>query len=203
MALAFTPLLTRVTFLRWLYHYWCCVSDYQPRSAMSVTLSSVNVNITLRKVIQQLTLVVLKARWPAIFQVQKCIHFWLASLILVIWQYMHLSMQTTLAICTTSSPPPPTHDSLSLHDLHIQGCHLHSICKLSYLLLSLLLINSNEKVTEVSSALSGLSCTNSNCSQAHRSTGCILIVAISKPCSEAWSLQKPGSCSSQLKLSVS
>jgi len=32
---------------------------------------------------------------------------------------------------TTSSPlpSPPTHDSLSLHHLRIQGCHLYSISK--------------------------------------------------------------------------
>jgi len=53
---------------------------------------------------------------------------------------------------TTSSPlpSPPTHDSLSLHHRHIQGGHLHSIC---HLFLGLLLLNSYEKVMEISSAL--------------------------------------------------
>jgi len=32
-------LLTRITFLWWLYQYWCCVSDYQPRSASPCKVS--------------------------------------------------------------------------------------------------------------------------------------------------------------------
>jgi len=35
--------------------------------------------------------------------------------------------------------PPLTYDPLSLHHLHIQEGHLHSICQLSYLFLSLFL----------------------------------------------------------------
>ena len=42
--------LTHITFLRWLYQCWLCVSDYQPRSAISCCQwpsNSVNIYITL------------------------------------------------------------------------------------------------------------------------------------------------------------
>jgi len=46
---------------------------------------------------------------------------------------------------STSLLSPPTHNSLSLHNLCIQEGHLHSTCQLSHLFLCLLLVNSNEK----------------------------------------------------------
>jgi len=63
---------------------------------------------------------------------------------------MPLSMQFSLA----SSPSPLLpHDSLLLHQLRIQGGHLHSICQLSHLVRGLHLLKSNEKVIEALSAL--------------------------------------------------
>ena len=70
--------------------------------------------------------------------------FWLVR---VIW-VMPLSMKTSLAILPVL-PSPPTRLTLASY-LCIQGGHLHSIC---HLLLSHLLLNSNKKVMEASSAL--------------------------------------------------
>ena len=102
-------------------------------------------------------------------------------------------IRTNFTSHTTSSFLP--HNSLSLHHLRIQWGHHHSICQLSHLFLGLLLLKSNaSNEGNISAVFLGSSHTSSNCSQAHRSTGhciCILIVAISKPCTEAWGLQKP------------
>jgi len=66
-------------------------------------------------------------------------------------------MQTSLAILATSSllPSPPAHDSLSLHYLCIQGGHLHQLSHLDLILFleCLILLKSNEKAMEASSAL--------------------------------------------------
>jgi len=93
-------------------------------------------------------------------------------------------MQTLLALPLVL-PSPPTH-SLSLHHLHIQGDHLHSICQLSHLFVSLFL-NSNERLMDIiSTVFLGPSHNNSNCSQTHRSIGyCTCIFTISKTCAEA------------------
>jgi len=67
---------------------------------------------------------------------------------------IHAKFTIVLPLVLPSSLPP--HDSLSLHHhLHIQGGHLHSICQLSQLFVSLVLLNSNEKVVpwEASSVL--------------------------------------------------
>jgi len=90
---------------------------------------------------------------------------------------MLLSMQTSLAILRTSSPfpSPPTHDPLSLHHLHIQGSHLHSIC---YLFLSLLLLKSDGSI--ISTVSLGKLTEALDTALVY-----LTIVAISKPCTEA------------------
>ena len=86
-----------------------------------------------------------------------------------------LSMQTSPSILLVSPLPfPPPTNSLSLHHLCMEGGHLQSICQFSHLFLSLLLLNSNEKVMEciISTVFLGSSQHyNSNCSHTHRSTG--------------------------------
>ena len=73
---------------------------------------------------------------------------------------------------TTSSPlpSPSTHNSLTSLYLRIQGGHLHTICQLSDLFLSLLFL---EKVMEASSALYFWD--HHTKIQAHRSTGTALV----------------------------
>ena len=54
-------------------------------------------------------------------------------------------------VLPSNSSPPSAHMTHS--NFIIQGDHLHTTCQLSQLFLSLSLLNSNEKVVEVSSAL--------------------------------------------------
>ena len=71
----------------------------------------------------------------------------------VIWQsgFTH-ALVHVIFTSKFSLPPPPTHHSLLLHHLHIQGGCLHSICQLPYLVPILLLLKGNEKVMEAPSA---------------------------------------------------
>ena len=138
-----------------------------------------------------------KTCWHAIFQEQKCIQhaitiishslFWLAFLLIQQSGYTH-ALVCAIFTSQFSLPPPPTHDSLLLHQLHVQGGHLHSIFQLSHLVRGLHLLKGNEKVIEALSALfSGI---NSYCSQSNGHCTCILTVAISKPYAEDQGLQK-------------
>ena len=91
---------------------------------------------------------------------------------------------------TTSCPlpSPPTYDSLSLLISPSNGA-ISTV--LSHLLFNLFLLNSNEKVVVVSSALYFWD--HHTQIQTHRSTGhCTFTFTISKPCAKAWGLQKPG-----------
>ena len=66
-------------------------------------------------------------------------------------------------------PSPPTHDSLSLHRLHILGGHL---CSVHHLFFGLFLLKSNDKSDRgIISTVFVSSHTNSNYTQTHRSTG--------------------------------
>jgi len=70
------------------------------------------------------------------------------------------------------------HTTHSHSHLCIQGGLLHSICQLSHLFLSLLLLNSNEKVhgSIISAVFLGSSNTNSKCSHTHRCIGHYLYI---------------------------
>ena len=130
-----------------------------------------------------------KICWHAVFQSS----FWLAFL-LIRWSSSPAFTHALVHAIYTSQfslPPPPTHDSLLLHHLCIQGGHPHSICQLSNVVLGLLL-KSNEKVK-----FSGI---NSNCSQSTGHCTCIFTVAISKPHAEDWGFRSPGSGSIKLNI---
>ena len=106
MALTFTPLLTHghVTFLWWLYHYLVLcfrLSAKVSQLAMSVTLSSVNINITLSYPAANTSrtkgTLTCYLPSPEVHSFKFGLHLWSW------WSgspafHTHLSMQTTLAI---------------------------------------------------------------------------------------------------------
>ena len=142
-----------ITFVWWLYQYWCSVSDYhwgQQVHAVSDTPShSVNVDITLgypaaNASSTQVTLTHYHPRpevhstcnyhnWPSFFRFA----FLLIQLHLI-WLIRQSSFHTcpypaNFTSQTTSSPlpSPPTHNSLLLHHFRIQGGLHHSLCQFS------------------------------------------------------------------------
>jgi len=66
------------------------------------------------------------------------------------FQFFPWAIRVTSHTTSSPLPSPPTYDSLSLHHLQTQGSHFHCTFQLSH---SLLLLSSNEKVVEASSAL--------------------------------------------------
>jgi len=129
--------------------------------------------------------------------------YWLAFLLIqVIWQsgfytcLIHANF--TSHYSSPLIPSPPTPNSHSLCYLHIRGGYLHGICQLPHLFLSLLLL---QKVLKAMISIvflgSSRSHTKSSCNykatcRSTRGCTCIFIVAISKPCAEAWGLQDQG-----------
>ena len=122
--------------------------------------------------------------WHAIFQDQKCIqhtitiiaHFLLVHIFgssgpscFYTWPY-----SCKVHRHTTRSPLlPHTTYWLSVHHLHIQGGHLHSICWISHPFLGLLQVRSNQKVRGIISTIFlGSSHSNSNCSQTQQTLCC-------------------------------
>ena len=129
-----------------MYQYCCCVSDCKPRSASPLcqwhSHSAITVGYTAANTSSTVTRYLPRpevhstCRFCSFF----CLFVWLADLgnrgHPAVWLLqMPLSLQTLLAI-----PPLHPHDSLSLHHLYIQGCHLYSLCQLSHLSLNLLLL---------------------------------------------------------------